>query len=251
MSKVTAVILAGAKADFGEDTTIARAMIPVGGDTMIGHIAKALKASPSIGKIIAVGDVACDEIDGVIAPGASLFDNLLKGVEAAEAGDVLVLTCDIPLITPESVEHFLAEAAGKGFDFAVPIISKEDCMAKYPEFKRTYLKIAEGTFTLGNIMMMSKNFVTEKRTTIENAYKARKNPVKLASVLGFGVLCRLIAGAVCPCLLKISVLENMFGKMLGAKVKAVVSPYAEIGEDIDKQSDLDAVRAVFAERGVK
>ncbi|MBQ7524957.1 MAG: nucleotidyltransferase family protein [Abditibacteriota bacterium] len=249
MSKVTAVILAGAKADFGEDTTISRAMIPLGGDTMIGHITKALKASPSVGKIIAVGDVADGNIDEIISPGDSLFANLLKGAEAVPEGDILILTCDIPLITSEGAEHFLAEAAGKGFDFAVPIISKEDCMAKYTQFKRTYLRIAEGTFTLGNIMMISKDFITNRRKTIEDTYNARKNPVKLARVLGFNVLARLILGAVFPGLLKTASLENMFGKMLGAKVKAVVSPYAEIGEDIDKQSDLDAVRAVFAERG--
>ena len=98
-------------------------------------------------------------------------------------------------------------------------------------------------------MMISKDFITNRRKTIEDTYNARKNPVKLARVLGFNVLARLILGAVFPGLLKTASLENMFGKMLGAKVKAVVSPYAEIGEDIDKQSDLDAVRAVFAERG--
>ena len=36
------------------------------------------------------------------------------------------------------------------------------------------------------------------------------------------------------------------GRMLGGKVAAVVTAYPEIGEDVDKPSDLAAVRKILA-----
>jgi hypothetical protein len=45
--------------------------------------------------------------------------------------------------------------------------------------------------------------------------------------------------------LRISMLERAVSRMLDAKVAAVVSAYPEIGEDVDKPSDLEVVRRIL------
>lgn len=249
MSKIDAVIMAGAPA--GElspgDESISRAMIPLGEKTMIQWVVDALRDSPSVGRVVAVGNVAADGLDEVIAPGDSLVGNLKLGLQAVgSAESVLVVSCDIPMLTREAVEDFISRAVPMNADMAYPIIPKAHCDRHHPELKRTYLKTGDGTFTGGNLMLVRPEFFQRNWDAIQDAYAARKQIGKLARNIGLGVLLRVIVGQVLPFVLRLSALERAVSRMLGGKVAAVVSAYPEIGEDVDKPSDLAAVRKILA-----
>jgi len=47
-------------------------------------------------------------------------------------------------------------------------------------------------------------------------------------------------------LLTLSTLERAAGRLVNAPVAAIVSDYPEIGEDIDKPSDVESVRKILA-----
>jgi hypothetical protein len=64
-------------------------------------------------------------------------------------------------------------------------------------------------------------------------------------MIGMGVLARVMLARVMPSVLRVSMLERAVEHMLGARVAAVVSDYPEIGEDVDKPSDLEAVRRIL------
>ena len=68
---------------------------------------------------------------------------------------------------------------------------------------------------------------------MQQGYDARKSPLKLATIVGLGTLFRLILGKVLPATLPIPALEKAVGKVLQGPVKAIITPYAEIGTDID------------------
>ena len=61
----------------------------------------------------------------------------------------------------------------------------------------------------------------------------RKKPLQMAQILGLGFSVCLLLGK-----LSIDRIEKRFSKILNIKVKAVFSEYAEIGNDIDKPSDV-------------
>lgn len=250
MSKVNAVILAGAPADAGMNPggePISRAMIDIGGKTMLQWMVDALRKSASLGKIVAVGNVQAGGLDAVIQPGESLMDNMKKGIDTLESDEpVLILSSDIPLITAESVEDFLNRAMALDVDLAYPIIPKTYCEKRYPELKRTYLKTANGVFTGGNIMLVRPEFVENNWETIASTYAARKHVLKLARIVGVDVLLRVLLAQLMPSVLKISMLERAVSRMLDAEVRAVVSAYPEIGEDVDKPSDLEVVRRIMS-----
>ena len=223
---------------------MSRAMIPLGGITMLQWVINALRGANSIGRIIAVGDVAADGLDQIIEPGSDLITNVRQGIKATNSGGVALVVCsDIPMLSAEAVEDFLSRAP-MDVELAYPIIRKQDC-ARHPELKRTYLKTGDGVFTGGNMMLLRSEFVERNWSAIQSAYEARKRPVKLARMIGLSVLARLLIAQIFPGALKISMLEEAVGKMLGGKVAAVVSPYPEIGEDVDKASDLKAVSAIL------
>ncbi len=251
--KIDAVILAGApaSADMGADGgRISRAMLPLGDKTMLQWVVDALRGSSSIGRIVAVGDVAAQGIDLVIESGENLVENIRRGIDALGAqGQVLVVCSDIPLLTSEAVEDFVSRASRLEADMAYPIIPRAHCEARFPGLKRTYLTTADGVFTGGNMMLVRPEFIEQNWNTVLGAYDARKHVAKLARMIGLGVLARVLIARFAPCVLRVSMLERAASRMLDAKVAAVVSAYPEIGEDVDKPSDLATVREILLSSG--
>ncbi len=166
MSKFDAVILAGAPAGsdfYPENGEISRAMVPIGNKTMLQWVIDALRGSDKIGKVVAIGNVDGNGLDLVLAPGESLVKNIRKGVEALDTNEpVLIVSSDIPLITAEAIDDFLSRAERLNADLAYPVLPKTHCEKQYPQFKRTYVKTAEGTFTGGNIMLVRPDFLIKK-----------------------------------------------------------------------------------------
>jgi molybdopterin-guanine dinucleotide biosynthesis protein A len=256
-SKVDAVILAGgpgfAPEGAATGTAVPRAMIPVAGKSMLQWEVDAMRRSQVISRICAVGDCRADGLDEVIPSTDTFVGNMLAGVTRARengAESVLIATCDIPLITEDGVRDFIERAQGLNAEFCYPIISKEDCVAKYPEMRRTYLKLKEGTFSGGNMMLVSVDFVVRNRELISQAYEARKKVFRLAGMIGWGVLARvLIAQALKPSAIDLPRLESAVSRLLQGKVRAVITPFAEIGEDVDNPEDLAVVERALAARG--
>ena len=250
MDRIDALILAGAPAGAElspDDANVSRAMLPIGDKTMLQWVVDALRGAPSIGRIVAVGRVEADGLDEVIEPEESLIGNIRLGVSAIGPCEAVLVVCaDVPMLTWQAVEDLLIRARELDADMAYPIIRKSDCEARHPELRRTYVKTADGVFTGGNIMLLRPDFVMRNWRTIQNAYKARKHVAKLARIIGLGTLLRVIAGQACPRLLRLAALEKAASRALGGKLRAVISAYPEIGEDVDKPSDLAAVRALLA-----
>lgn len=249
MSKVNAIILAGAPSLPGMESPAgynSRAMVNLGDKSMLQWVVDAVRGAPSVGKIAAIGNVTADGLDIVLEPGKNLVENIKRGIEALGGGDhILAVSSDIPLVTSEAVEDFLQRAMQKNADMVYPILYKTDCETKYPGLRRTYLRTADGIFTGGNMVLLKPEFVEKNWDNIMNAYLARKQVLKLARMIGLGILIRVVFARIFPCVLTVSMLEDAASRMLGAKIAAVVSPYPEIGEDVDKPSDLEVVRKIL------
>lgn len=252
---VDAIILAGAMADPDmkpDDREISRAMIPVAGKSMLQWLTDALSSASSVSRIIAVGDVQAEGLDQVLDPLDTFLDNIMLGIAAAEGDRVLITSSDIPLITPEAIDDFVTHALTTDADFCFPIIPKEDCMSNYPQLKRTYAKTREGTFTGGNMVLVSRQFMKRNEKIIGEVYNQRKNILRLAGIIGFSTLIRaFLAQIAFPVLLPVPKLEQTVGKMLGGKVQAIVTHHAEIGEDVDKPNDLAVAREILSIRGTR
>lgn len=246
--RLSVVILAGGRnsPEMEAATGVSnRALVELGGRTMLSYVVDALAGARGIDRLFVVGDVPADSRYERVHGGKTLMDNLLAGLHAAspngEADRVLVSTSDTPFLTPESIDFFLRESLTTGANLCYPIIPISVCQERFPEMKRTTLKLRDGAFTGGNMMVLDSRFILSNQDTILRAYAARKSVSQIGRLLGWGLLARILAAQLLsPSLLTLASLEAGVSRLIGAgcHARAVVTPYAEIGTDVDKPEDI-------------
>jgi GTP:adenosylcobinamide-phosphate guanylyltransferase len=246
-----AVVLAGGedKGPLREITGVAhRPLIELAERSLLNRTLAAMRAARRIERIALVGGeevtrAADRALFDVAAPACEEFaDNILQGVEAlGSQGQVLFSPADFPFLTPEALDDFIARAQDAQAALAYPIIRREDSEAKFPGTSRTYVRLRQGTFTGGNIVLAEVEVLRRCRDLVAQIFGHRKNPVRLAQVFGFGFVLRLALGK-----LDVAQLEQRAAQLLGARVAAVMSGYPEIGFDVDKPADLEDARRLVA-----
>lgn len=248
-----AIILAGGENSKGLDRCspyIYEALIEVGGKPMVTFVAQALAASGQVDRIFVLGPAA--ELAGcgfpagthVLPGGPTIIETIRLGMRAlGHSRKVLVATADIPLLTAEAVNDFLAQAAGVEADLYYPIVPKEVNERHFPGNKRTYVRLKEGTFTGGNLFLVNPGIVEQCAQVAEKFIAERKNPLALCSMLGWSFVLRFLLGILC-----LKDVEVRVSELLGVRGAVVQSPFPELGIDVDKPSDLELVRATFSLR---
>lgn len=254
-TEVDAIVLAGGanSPEMRVKTGVSnRALVRLGDKTMLDYVVAALHDAPSVGRVFVVGDVPASNSYQAVMGARSLVDNLMAGIQAIGAdkegsdAPVLVATSDIPFLSPEAVQDFVKRARGLNADLCYPIVTLSLCRERFPDMKRTAVRMREGRFTGGNLMLLRPGAITAKRNTIARVYAARKSVVQLGKLLGWGLLTRIVCAQAVPPLLSLAMLEAGASHVLGASCRAVVSPYPEIGADVDKPGDVAIARKLLA-----
>jgi molybdopterin-guanine dinucleotide biosynthesis protein A len=248
---VTAIVLAGGPHDdLAAHTPGApnKAFVEIAGVTLVERTLRALRAAPSVGKIIVVAPVqtrglpALALADEVRPDGERIRDSLRSGLDGLPPDDdVLVSTSDLPVLTVESIEDYIAQARAKEADLTYGCVEKRVHLAKYPQVPHTWAPLRDGTYCgTGFITIRPRVFHSLERF-IERLGQARKNPLKLARLFGFRVLLRFAFHR-----LSIERAEARASYVIGARVRAVVSSYPEIAVNVDRVSDIALAEALVA-----
>lgn len=216
------------------------AEIEIAGRPMLDYVLQALRSVSVIQRIIVVGPDSLltssmrDKISLVVDRGDSLDESLMNGLNVLNVEEpVLIVTADIPLITREALEDFLMRCRARKGDIYYSFVSKEMNEQKYPGVQRTYVRLKEGVFTGGNLALISPRVIRDHLETLKRAASMRKKPLQLFAMLGWKYLFKLIGGK-----LTIREIEERVAKILSFKAIGIVSPYPEVGIDVDKPSDL-------------
>ncbi len=251
IAEVPAVVLAGGKAKPELQAVIGvtvRALAVVNGKPLLNYIVDALVGTKSVGDITVVGDVPVSPSYTQLADGGDIVTNIFAGLDRNQGAEyVLVTTSDLPYITAETVSSFVADAIDlsekSGAQIIYPIVPVATCYAQYPGIKRTARKFKEGAFTGGNMMLLRPAFMQAQRQSISDAYAARKSPARLAAMLGYGTLLRLVLSqTINSNFLSVSQLESKASAFLGGAVRSLVCSNADIATDLDKPEDFVALR---------
>ncbi|MCD0157206.1 nucleotide-diphospho-sugar transferase, partial [Deinococcus sp. 6GRE01] len=124
-----------------------------------------------------------------------------------------------------------------------PVVRREVCEAAYPGVKRTYARLRDGTFTGGNLFLLDPALIGQFLPRLREVLAARKAPLKLAGLIGPGVLLRLVTGR-----LSVAALEAKVSALLGVPARALITPHAAVGTDVDKDEDLTLAEAQLTGR---
>lgn len=242
---VTAVVLAGG--DAGDALAVAagvpaKSLLPVAGRPLASYVLDALQTSGRVGETVYVGptdpELAAYQVVNVPA-GRRFEDSLALGLGAAlgrGAESVLVATADLPWLTPDAVARFVDAASALEVDVVYPIAVEETMRDAFPEQGRTYVKLREGRFTGGNLALLTAAGATAVLPLVSRAFRSRKNPLAMASIIGPDVAVGLIGGGA-----SLAALEKRASHLLGVAARALRTEDAGLAADVDRLDHLPGV----------
>lgn len=183
------------------------------------------------------------------AEGSTLLDNIVIGVKASigegEAEKSLIVSPDLPFINSESICDFL-KGVPKDAELALPAVTKEDFLKEFPGAKNRFNRLKEGNLTLGSVIFARTSAITANTGLFQDAHNARKNPAKLAGMLGPAFIFKYLAGT-----LSVKDAETRLSLITGAKTHAVMNSSPLLAFDIDNEIDYEyAERLHSAKLGV-
>jgi GTP:adenosylcobinamide-phosphate guanylyltransferase len=248
MTRISAIVLAGdSRKVFIKEGVDNKSLLSISGKPMVEYVIDALRDSPLINKISAVGPSDLlkkhlgDKVDYYMKERESLFENVKAGMEPfINDKAVLIVTSDIPMITGWMITDFIQRCVQQGGDFCYPIVEKRLNEERFPGAERTYVRLREGTYTGGNAIYLNPAVMESCEEFAKKIIAFRKQPLKTGRLLGVKFLVGLMLG-----MLTIPEVEERFCRLLDIQASAMIVPYPEISNDVDKPSDLEMVVRYF------
>lgn len=254
-----AIILASGKDALAQHYNVEhKALIPVGEGYLVSNLLRYCTTCPQIASLGYVGtppptastsSVSSTtshgyQLDWQVAGGETLTSSLQQGLAASyrhrPEGDpfLLLSSADIPYLTANTLKHFLTASTtvlreDATIDVCYVAVSAAACRRDFPKHKRTTIHVLEGEVTGGNMLVIRRSSLQRLVPWFERAYRKRKNPLALAHMIGWQVLWRLLWRRA-----SLAWLEQRISRLLGIKVKVLLSQETSLASDIDSLEQL-------------
>jgi len=229
-----------------------KALLEIEGKPMVQWVLDALGGASSIGEVFLVSlgpeaGLTCTRPMHYIPDQGSMLRNVrvsMARVAAAhpDATQVVVSSSDIPAMTSEMVDWRVDAIRNSVADLDYAIIDRSTMEAAFPGSHRSYVHFKGLDFCSADIHGGSLSLATDEALW-ERLLAARKSALKQAALVGLDVAFLLLTRQ-----LTLERAERMAEHKLGFRGKVHLSPYAEIGMDVDKPHQLDIVREYLARR---
>jgi len=225
-----------------------KALLEIAGKPMIQWILDALDDAREINQVVLVGlqnrnEFSSRKLAACIDNQEDMLANIRAGVIKVREIDpnthhVVVVSSDIPALTGEMVDWLVRETMQTDEDVYYTVIAREVMEKKYPESKRSYTRLKDIEVCGGDINVIRAMTATSNDKMWKKIIDSRKNVFKQAALVGYDTLFLL--------LLRMITLEQavkMVAPRLDVTGRAILSPYAEMGMDIDKPHQFAIVEA--------
>jgi len=261
MQQLDALVLAGAPPEAPDPLAVIegvprKALIDIHGRPMLRWVLRALRGSGRVNHLIVLGGEP-EDIAGVEGPieclslQGKLLDNVLAGLQRLivlnpKAELALIACCDTPLLTPAMVNYFIDACLAVEADFYYPIVERSVMEGRFPGSARTFVPLRDGRFCGGDMVMVRVNAALTQQELIRDLLARRKSPWRQARLIGVSTLIKFLLRR-----LSLAEAERIGSRALGIRGKAIISPYAELGMDVDKPHQLAIARQALAARLVE
>lgn len=246
-----ALVLAGSRP--GEIDPVAayagvshKGLIQLEGRTLLDRVLGAVRAAGAVAIGVSTSDPAIvDALPGdirAIAASATGPSQSVADGAAALGFPLLITTVDHALLQPEWIAQFLTDAPAQA-DVALMLAPEDRVRAAAPETRRTYLKFRDGRFSGCNLFLLRSAAALPAVALWRRVEQNRKQPWKIAAMLGPGLLVRYLLGR-----LTLDEAITRLGDLAGVRAAAVRAQDGLAAVDVDKPSDLDLVRCIVGER---
>jgi molybdopterin-guanine dinucleotide biosynthesis protein A len=236
-----------------------KALLPFRNRPAILYTLDALKAVPRVGRVCITGPEtelrpalegtvhggdACEFAGG----GETPMDSILNGLRHfAGSPRVLVLTADLPLITPRAIAEFLAACdriePGFATNLFLSVAPRRCYKGPYERFTKPFNRFRDVEVCHGNLWLADTRLAENTRATtrINRIYNARKNPVLTAMAVGARVGLAFVVGVHLLHVLTLEQMARIAARRYGVGVIPVMVEHPEITMDVDEAADYQFV----------
>jgi len=226
-----------------------KALLEIGGRPMLQWILDALGGAEMIRRVVVIGLGAAETAKLHCAKPIKFFPNqggMLENVQAgvdhltsleAPSRHVLLVSADIPAITPAIVDWSVTTSLQTDHEAYYSAVRREDMERRFPGCRRSYVYFRDGAFTGGDMNMIATALVSRANPLWMALIAARKNALKQARLIGWDALVLLALRC-----LTIAQAERLVCQRLKVRARLLISPYAEVGMDIDKPLQYEMVK---------
>lgn len=230
----------------------AKALIDLAGKPMVQWVVDALDQAPSVGELIVVGlppgsKLNCSKPLTLLDDQGSMLRNIKAGVDRLAASHpldthALIVSSDIPSITPDIVEWRVDVARATDADLDYAVVERSTMEARFPRSNRSYVRLRDVEVCGGDINV-ARLALAQDEDLWTRLIEARKNALRQAALFGFGTLFLVMARR-----LTLADAERRLSSQLGLKGRVNRSPHAEVAMDVDKPHQLELLREELGRR---
>lgn len=232
-----------------------KALLALGGRPMVQWVLDALSGAETIRRVAVVGldpdhagGLRCAKDWEALPNQGNMLDNVLAGTHWSEARGappthVLAVSADIPLITAAMVDWNVRASLETDHAMYYSVIPQAVMEERFPGSRRTFFRLKEGRFTAGDLSLVRRDLLSGEHPAWRKIIAARKSLVQQAALVGLDTLLLVALGQ-----LSLAFGQRRVRERLGVDGRILISPYAEIGMDIDKPRQYEMLKQEFERR---
>lgn len=241
-----ALILAGSRGGVDPVATYAgvehKALIEVGGRTMLEHVVTTLRAAGLEHVAVSTSTAAvghhAEALGAIVLPAADGPSASARAGFAHAGAPMLLTTADHALLKPEWVGALLRSASDGG-DVVLMLARRSDIERDAPPTRRTYLRFGDGDWSGCNLFLLATPAAVRALDLWQTLERDRKRPWRIVRRLGAWPLLRYLAGR-----LTLAEALRAIGNRVGIDARYVAAPSGRAAIDVDTPGDLDLVRSL-------
>lgn len=228
-----------------------KAFLDINGKPMIQWVLEALDASKHIDRIFVAGLPAFTALSAgkplILVPDqGGMLENIKAGIDqvlkdSPNTTRVLAGSSDIPAVTPAMVDWLVEQVQQSDEDIDYTVIRKEDMEARFPGSLRSYVRLKDMEVCGGDLNAISTSLMQRNNSLYTRLINARKSAFRQAALLGYDTLFLILLH-----MMTLNEAASQVSKRLGIRGRAILSPYPELGMDVDKPHQLEIIRQSLA-----
>lgn len=223
-----------------------KAMMSIASKPMIQWVLTALGGSKHITRVFVVGlidpgDLHCPKPNKFLPGENGLLGNVKIGLHHIqthhpESNRILIVSSDIPTITPSIIDWRVETAMDYDCDFDYALVERKVMEMRFPGAERTYVRLKELEVCGGDLTVVRVGILRQE-TLWERLIAARKSVFRQMSILGVPLLLKFLTRR-----LSLAEAEQKAGERFGLKGRGQLCPYAELAMDIDTPTQFELVQ---------
>jgi GTP:adenosylcobinamide-phosphate guanylyltransferase len=216
-----------------------KALLDVGGESLLSRSARAARGYPAIERVCAVGNSEVAEAAKAAgceyAPeGETVIDNVFSAFNALGGKEhaYLIISPDLPFITADALAAFIAAAQASPAEIALATATGAAFLARFPGAPNRFERVDSGPLTLGSVFYLTGPALNSNIPLARDFFRWRKWPHRLALLLGLPIAFAFLTGK-----LRLAQLEARAAQLTGVEVCGFPAP-PELAYDVDNLANL-------------